>query len=41
MDLHAIARWAGLVGGLLWLGILMLLSLSDFVSRGWIPAPGH
>jgi cytochrome c oxidase subunit IV len=26
--------------GLLWLGILMLLSMSDFVSRGWLPVPG-
>jgi len=28
-------------GGLLWLGILMLLTMSDFVSRGWIPSLGH
>jgi cytochrome c oxidase subunit 4 len=27
-------------GGLLWLGILLLLGLSDFVSRGWLPVPG-
>jgi cytochrome c oxidase subunit 4 len=27
-------------GGLLWLGILLLLSLSDFVTRGWLPVPG-
>ena len=27
-------------GGLLWLGILLLLSMSDFVSRGWLPVPG-
>ncbi|MFN7999105.1 MAG: cytochrome C oxidase subunit IV family protein [Bryobacteraceae bacterium] len=27
-------------GGLLWLAILLVLSLSDFVSRGWIPVPG-
>ena len=27
-------------GGLLWLGILLFLSLSDFVTRGWLPVPG-
>ena len=27
-------------GGLLWLGILLLLSMADFVSRGWLPVPG-
>ena len=27
-------------GGMLWLGILLLLSLSDFVTRGWLPVPG-
>ena len=27
-------------GGLLWLGILLVLSLSDFVTRGWLPVPG-
>jgi cytochrome c oxidase subunit 4 len=27
-------------GGLLWLGILLLLSLADFVTRGWLPVPG-
>ena len=27
-------------GGLLWLGILLLLGLSDFVSRGWLPVLG-
>ncbi len=28
-------------GGLLWLGILLTLTLSDFATRGWIPLPGH
>ncbi len=28
------------VGGLLWLGILLLLSMSDFVSRGWLGIAG-
>jgi len=27
-------------GGMLWLGILLLLGLSDFISRGWLPFPG-
>jgi len=27
-------------GGLLWLAILLVLSLSDFVTRGWLPVPG-
>jgi len=27
-------------GGLLWLGILLFLSLSDFVTRGWLPVLG-
>src|ERR1017187_139548 len=26
-------------GGMLWLGILLVLSLSDFVTRGWLPVP--
>jgi cytochrome c oxidase subunit IV len=28
------------VAGLLWLGILMALTMSDFVTRGWLPVPG-
>jgi cytochrome c oxidase subunit 4 len=28
-------------GGLLWLGVLMLLSMADFVTRGWLPVPGR
>ncbi|MGO4879580.1 MAG: cytochrome C oxidase subunit IV family protein [Bryobacteraceae bacterium] len=27
-------------GGLLWLFILLLLSLSDVMTRGWLPVPG-
>ena len=26
--------------GLLWLVILLLLSMSDFFTRGWLPVPG-
>jgi cytochrome c oxidase subunit IV len=29
-----------ILGGLMWLGILLLLTLTDFVSRGWINVPG-
>jgi len=27
-------------GGLLWLAILLVLSLADFGTRGWLPVPG-
>ena len=29
-----------LMGGLLWLAILIVLTLADVVSRGWIGVPG-
>jgi cytochrome c oxidase subunit 4 len=29
------------LGGLLWLAILIVLSLSDFVTRGWVGVPGR
>ena len=29
-----------LVGGLLWLLILLALSMADFISRGWLGVPG-
>ena len=29
-----------IVGGLLWLAILLLLTLSDFFTRGWLGTPG-
>jgi cytochrome c oxidase subunit IV len=28
------------LGGLMWLGILLALALSDFATRGWIGVPG-
>lgn len=28
------------LGGLMWLGILLTLSMADFVTRGWIGVPG-
>lgn len=30
-----------IVGGLLWLAILLLLTLSDFFTRGWLGTPGR
>ena len=27
-------------GGMLWLGILLVFSLADFLTRGWLPVPG-
>lgn len=29
-----------IIGGLMWLGILLLLTLTDFFTRGWINVPG-
>jgi|SRR5215469_15008739 len=29
-----------IIGGLLWLGILLLLTLTDFFTRGWLNTPG-
>lgn len=29
-----------IVGGLMWLAILLLLTLSDFFTRGWTGVPG-
>jgi cytochrome c oxidase subunit IV len=29
-----------ILGGLMWLGILLLLTLSDFFTRGWLGVPG-
>jgi cytochrome c oxidase subunit 4 len=28
------------VAGFAWLGLLLWLTLTDFVSRGWLPFPG-
>jgi len=28
------------VSGIAWLGLLLWLTLTDFVSRGWLPFPG-
>ena len=33
--------WVVLGGGFFWLGILMALSLSDYLTRGWPGLPGE
>jgi cytochrome c oxidase subunit IV len=30
-----------LIGGMLWLAILLLMSFSDFATRGWLGVPGR
>ncbi|MDB5351488.1 MAG: hypothetical protein JWN86_2735 [Planctomycetota bacterium] len=32
--------WVVAVAGIIWLSLLLLLTLSDFTSRGWIDVPG-
>ncbi len=32
--------WVVVIAAIFWLGILVMLTLSDYLSRGWIPAPG-
>lgn len=32
--------WVYAVTGFFWLAILIVLSMSDFLTRGWLPAPG-
>jgi len=32
--------WIVSIASLLWLGILLALTLSDFLSRGWLAIPG-
>jgi cytochrome c oxidase subunit 4 len=31
--------WVVVASGFFWLGILVTLGLSDYLSRGWLPAP--
>jgi cytochrome c oxidase subunit IV len=33
-------NWIVPVASLLWLGILLVLTLSDYLSRGWLDIPG-
>jgi cytochrome c oxidase subunit 4 len=38
---HSVLLTKVVVGGaLLWLGILLVLSMADFFTRGWLPVPG-
>lgn len=32
--------WAMAGGAFYWLGIMLVLTLSDFATRGWLPLPG-
>jgi cytochrome c oxidase subunit IV len=32
--------WVVVASGFIWLGILFVLGLSDYLSRGWISQPG-
>jgi cytochrome c oxidase subunit IV len=32
--------WVVAAGGAFWLGILLTLTMSDYLTRGWIPIPG-
>jgi cytochrome c oxidase subunit 4 len=32
--------WVVVASGFFWLGILIALGLSDYLSRGWLPLPG-
>ena len=32
--------WLAAGGAFYWLGILLVLALSDFATRGWMPLPG-
>jgi cytochrome c oxidase subunit IV len=32
--------WVVAAGGAFWLGILLTLTMSDYLTRGWIPVPG-
>jgi cytochrome c oxidase subunit IV len=33
--------WVFIIAGLFWLGFLFVLSLSDYLSRGWAGVAGH
>ena len=33
--------WLAIAAALFWLGILVVLTLSDYYSRGLLPYPGH
>jgi cytochrome c oxidase subunit IV len=28
------------IGGLFWLALLLMLTMGDFITRGWLPFPG-
>jgi cytochrome c oxidase subunit IV len=32
--------WAAVAAGVFWIGILLVLTMSDYLSRGWLPVAG-
>jgi cytochrome c oxidase subunit 4 len=32
--------WLAVAAGVFWLGILLVLTMSDYLSRGWLPVAG-
>jgi cytochrome c oxidase subunit IV len=32
--------WAAVAAGVFWMGILLVLTMSDYLSRGWLPVAG-
>jgi cytochrome c oxidase subunit 4 len=32
--------WLTAAAGVIWLGFLILITLTDYLSRGWLPFPG-
>ena len=32
--------WVVAAGSVFWLGILLVLTMSDYLTRGWMPIPG-
>lgn len=32
--------WVAVAAGVFWIGILLTLTFSDYLTRGWLPVPG-
>ena len=32
--------WVAVAAGAFWIGILLVLTFSDYLTRGWLPVPG-
>jgi cytochrome c oxidase subunit 4 len=37
---HSRASWLWAGAGFYWLGIMLVLALGDYLTRGWLPLPG-